>query len=113
MHRSMQDMHAPELEDHRIFGGKTWKDIIKIWLVLNDDNYSTRYLSEVNLKIPEFKAYNEDVLMMVMNYSRYGDSIPFVIGTIHTHAALEVITDDEWTKLGNAWKSAALPAFAS
>ena len=48
-----------------------------------------------------------------MNDSRYGDIIPFVIGTIHTHAALEVIIDDEWTKLGTAWKSAALPAFVS
>ena len=33
--------------------------------------------------------------MMVMNDSRYGDIIPFTIGTIHIHAALEVITDDE------------------
>ena len=67
---------------------------------------------EVNLKIPEVKAYNEDVLMMVMNDSRYGDIIPFVIGTIHTHAALEVITDNEWKNLSLAWKSAALPAYA-
>ena len=41
---------------------------------------------EVNLKIPEVKAYNEDVLMMVVNDSRYGDIIPFAVGTIHTHA---------------------------
>ena len=68
---------------------------------------------EVNLKIPEVKAYNEDVLMMVMNDSRYGDVIPFAIGTIHTHAALEVITDNEWKNLSLAWKSAALPAYAS
>ena len=51
--------------------------------------------------------------MMVMNDSRYGDIIPFAIGTIHTHAALEVITDDEWKHLSIAWQSAALPAFAS
>ena len=68
---------------------------------------------EVNLKIPEIKAYDEDVLMMVMNDSRYGDIIPFAIGTIHTHAALEVITDEEWKVLSMAWQSAALPAFAS
>ena len=68
---------------------------------------------EVNFKIPEVKAHKEDVLMMVMNDSRYGDIIPFVIGTIHTHAALEVITDNEWKKLSLAWKSAALPAYAA
>ena len=68
---------------------------------------------EVNLKIPKIQAYNEDVLMMVMNDSRYGDIIPFAIGTIHTHAALEVITDEEWAKLGTAWKIAALSAYAA
>ena len=68
---------------------------------------------EVNFNIPEIKAYNEDVLMMVMNDSRYGDIILFVIGTIHTHAALEVITDDEWKNLSLAWKSAALSAYTS
>ena len=68
---------------------------------------------EVNLKIHEVKAYNEDVLMMVMNDSRYGDIIPFAIGTIITHAVLEVIPNDEWKNLSLAWKSAALPAYAS
>ena len=68
---------------------------------------------EVKLKIPEVKAYNEDALIMVMNDSKNGDVIPFAIGTIHTHAALEVITDNEWKNLSLAWTSAALPAYAS
>ena len=62
---------------------------------------------DVNLTIPEIKAYEEDLLMMVMNDSRYGDIIPFVIGTIHIQSTLEVITDDEWTKLGTAFASKA------
>ena len=36
-------MRAPKLEGRRIFGGRPGK--IKIKLVLNDDNYGTRYLS--------------------------------------------------------------------
>ena len=68
------------------------------------------YVEVNNFKIPEIKAYNEYVLMVVMNDSRYGDIIPFVIGTFHTYAALEVITDNEWKNLSLAWKSAALPA---
>ena len=67
---------------------------------------------EVNLKIPEINAY-DDVLIMILNESRYGDIIPFAIGIIHIHAALKMITDDEWTQLGTAWKSAALPAYAA
>ena len=37
----------------------------------------------------------------------------FAIGTIHTYAALEVITDDEWKNLSLAWKNAALLAYTS
>ena len=68
---------------------------------------------EVNLKIPEIKAYEEDVLMMVMNDSRYGDQVPFAIGTKHTHAALEVMTKKEWAELGESWRCAALPAYTA
>ena len=50
---------------------------------------------EVNLKIPEIPAYDEDALMMVMNDSRYGDMVPFAIGTKHIHAAQEMITEKE------------------
>ena len=51
--------------------------------------------------------------MMVMNDSRYGDMVPFAIGTKHIHAALEVITEKEWGKLGESWRSLTLPAFAA
>ena len=50
---------------------------------------------EVNLQIPEVRNYNKDALMMVMNDSRYGDKVPFAIGTIHIHAALKEMTKDE------------------
>ena len=65
---------------------------------------------EVNFKIPEIPAYDEDALMMVMNDSRYGDMVPFAIGTKHIHSALEVITEKEWANLGESWRSVALPA---
>ena len=50
---------------------------------------------------------------MVMNDSRYGDMVAFAIGTIHTHAALNVITDEEWKNLSLSWRCASLPAYAS
>ena len=46
---------------------------------------------EVNLQIPEIKNYNEDVFILVMNDSRYGQKVPFAIGTVHIHAALDVV----------------------
>ena len=68
---------------------------------------------EVNLKIPEIPAYDEDALMMVTNDSRYGHMVPFAIRTKHIHAALEVITEKESAKLGESWRSVALPACAA
>ena len=50
--------------------------------------------------------------MLVMNDSRYGQKVPFVIGTIHIHAALEVMTE-EWDNMTLSWQSVALPACAS
>ena len=47
MHRSIKDMHAPKLAGPQDLWGKTWKDIIKMWLVLNNDNYGTQYLSSL------------------------------------------------------------------
>ena len=67
---------------------------------------------KVNLQIPEIKNYNEDALMMVMNDSKYGHKVPFAIGTTHIHAALKVMTEEEWHNITFSWQSVALPAFA-
>ena len=45
---------------------------------------------EVNLKIPEIPAYDEDALIMVMNDSRHRDMVPFAIGTKHIHSQIAV-----------------------
>ena len=68
---------------------------------------------EIQLQIPEIKNYKEDALMMVMNNSRYGNKVPFAIGTIHIHAALKKMTKDEWKNMTLSWQSVALPACAS
>ena len=68
---------------------------------------------EVNLQIPEIRNYNEDVLIMVMNDSRYGKKVSFAIGTIHIHATLKEMTKDEWDNMTQSWQSVALPACAS
>ena len=47
MHRSVEDMHAPKLEDHTTSGEDLENIRIKIRLILNDDNYGTQYLSSL------------------------------------------------------------------
>ena len=51
--------------------------------------------------------------MMVMNDSRYGDKVPFTIGTIHIHAALKEMTKEEWKNMTQSWRSVALSACTS
>ena len=36
---------------------------------------------EVNLQIPQIKAYNQDVLMLLVVDSKYGDKVPIKLGT--------------------------------
>ena len=68
---------------------------------------------EVQLQIPEIKTYKENALMMIMNGSRYGEKVPFAIDTIHIHAALKKMTEEEWKNMTQSWQSVALPAYAS
>ena len=91
------------------------KGLDKLLDIEGSTGISVAYIGhvKVNLKIPESPAYDEDALVMVMNDSRYGDMVPFAIGTKHIHAALEVITEKEWAKLGESWRSVALPTYAA
>ena len=56
-HAQVPDGHAHSLTgEHQDLWGKTWKDIIEIWLVLNDDNFGTWYLSAIDLVSKGFKC---------------------------------------------------------
>ena len=68
---------------------------------------------QVQLQIHEIKNYKENALMMVMNDSRYGEKVPFTIGTIHIHAALKKMTKEELKNMTQSRWSVALPAYAS
>ena len=78
-----------------IKGLESWLDIE------GGDGIAIPYIGyvEVNLHIPEIKNYKEDASMMVMNDSRYANRVPFAIGTIHLHAALEKMTKEECNKM--------------
>ena len=52
-------MHTPKLEDHRIFREDLENIIIQMRLVLNNDNYGTRYLSSPIVVVPKKSAPGE------------------------------------------------------
>ena len=48
---------------------------------------------DVNLAIPESKAFNEDVLMLVLGDSTYAERIPIQIGPLHIDRAIDLISE--------------------
>ena len=59
---------------------------------------------EVNLKLPEIKAFNEDVLILVIEDSIYAQCVSIQLGTLHIDRAWDLISNKETTQLSNKWK---------
>ena len=59
---------------------------------------------EVNLKIPENKALNEDLLMLVIEDSTCMQHFPIQLGMLHVDRALDLISNKETTQLSTKWK---------
>ena len=53
---------------------------------------------EFNLKIPAIKAFNKDVLMLVIEDSKYAQ-VPIQLGKLHIDRALDLISEKEITQL--------------
>ena len=56
------------------------------------------------LEIPEVKGFREDVLLLVVNDTEYGDKIRILLGTLHIDMILEKATLDKLKQLPTAWK---------
>ena len=63
---------------------------------------------KVNLKIPEIKAFNEGVLMLVIEDSTYAQHVPIQLGMLHIDRALDLLSDKETTKLNTKRKQSKL-----
>ena len=56
---------------------------------------------ETNLKVLAIRAFNEDVLMLVIEDSPYTQRVPIQIGTLHINKALHLVI---MINLSNKWK---------
>ena len=63
---------------------------------------------EVNLRIPDIKAFNEDMLMLVIENSTYAQCIPIQLGILHIDRALDLISEKELTQLSTKWKQSKI-----
>ena len=64
--------------------------------------------TEVNLKIPGVKAFDEDILVVIQNDSAYSARVPVVLGTLHIDMVIDQATPEELANLGKEWQSGTI-----
>ena len=50
---------------------------------------------ELRMRVPNVRAFDLDVLMLVIPESEYSHTVPITIGTIHIDEIIDLITDEE------------------
>ena len=59
---------------------------------------------EAHLKIPEIKAFDLDVLLLIVPDSAYTQYTPITLGTLHIDMAIKLATKKEFENLNKQWK---------
>ena len=59
---------------------------------------------EVQLKIPEVKAFNHDVLLLIVPDSAHMQYTPITLGTLHIDMAIKLATKKELKNLNKQWQ---------
>ena len=55
------------------------------------------------MQIPNVRAFDLDVLMLVIPESQYVRKVPVTLGTIHIHKIIGLITNEELHKIDKSW----------
>ena len=59
---------------------------------------------EVHLKIPEVKAFDQDVLLLIIPDSAHTRCMPIILGTLHIDMAIRLATEKEQKNLNKQWQ---------
>ena len=59
---------------------------------------------EVHLKIPEVKAFDQDVLELIIPKSAHTQCTPITLGTLHIDMAVRLATEKELKNLNQQWQ---------
>ena len=59
---------------------------------------------EVQLKIPEVRAFNHDVLLLIVPDSAHMQYTPITLGTLHIDMAIKLATKKELESLNKQWQ---------
>ena len=64
---------------------------------------------EVHLQIPEVKAFDQDVLLLIIPDSAYTQYTPITFGTLHIDMAIKLATEKELKNLNKQWQRSLVP----
>ena len=59
---------------------------------------------EVHFKIPEVKAFDQDVLLLIIPDSAHTECTPITLGTLHVDMAIKLATEKELKNLNKQWQ---------
>ena len=59
---------------------------------------------EVCLRIPEVKAFDQDVLLLIVPNSTHTQDTHITLGTLHIDMAIKLATDEELRTLNKQWQ---------
>ena len=59
---------------------------------------------EVHLRIPEVKAFDQDVLLLIIPDSAHTQCTPITLGTLHIDIAIKLATEKELKNLNKQWQ---------
>ena len=63
---------------------------------------------EIQLQIPEVKAFDRDVLRLVVPDSCYCNRVPIALGIIHIDMLIKLAIQEDLGKLSHCWKRGAV-----
>ena len=59
---------------------------------------------EIHPKIPEVKAFDQDVLLLIIPDSTHTQCTPIILGTLHIDMAIQLATEKELKNLNKQWQ---------
>ena len=59
---------------------------------------------EVHLRIPEVKAFDQDVLLLIISNSTHTQYTPITLGTLHIDMAIKLATEEELRNPNKQWQ---------
>ena len=59
---------------------------------------------EAHLKVPEIKAFDQDVLLLIKPNSAHTQCTPITLGTLHIDMAIRLATERELQNLNKQWQ---------